>query len=123
MVRKQRTPYSVDNQTHEGADNASREPNDPLPFERPWDKRTMAAILGTTESGLDKLIKLGRAPPFFKAGRMPRWRPSVAKRWIAEQEERAAIEAVKAREKHTVEAEQSRAARKADIASETPPSA
>jgi hypothetical protein len=48
-----------------------------------------------TTSGLDKLIKEGRAPPYFKAGRMLRWRPSIVRAWTIQQEERAATEAPK----------------------------
>jgi predicted DNA-binding transcriptional regulator AlpA len=62
------------------------EPLVPLPFERPLDKPQMAAVLGVTVSGLDKLIATNKAPPHFRAGRLIRWRPSVALAWLAEQE-------------------------------------
>ena len=68
----------------------------PIPFEKPLDKPAMAAVLGVSVSGLDKLIAAGKAPPYFRAGRLIRWRPSVARKWIAEQEERTASEAAKA---------------------------
>jgi predicted DNA-binding transcriptional regulator AlpA len=58
----------------------------PLPFEKPLDKPAMAAILGITVSGLDKLIATNKAPPHFRAGRLIRWRPSVALAWLAVQE-------------------------------------
>jgi predicted DNA-binding transcriptional regulator AlpA len=67
----------------------AREPPEALPFERPWDRPTLAEYLGVTVSGLDKLIKGGRAPPYFKAGRMLRWRPSAVRAWTLAQEERA----------------------------------
>ena len=50
-----------------------------LPFEKPWDKRLVAQYLGISPSGLDKLIKAGRGPPGFRAGRLRRWRPSVVR--------------------------------------------
>ena len=56
-------------------------PPEALPFEKPWDRPTLAEYMGLTVSGLDKLIKEGRAPPYFKAGRMLRWRPSVVRAW------------------------------------------
>jgi predicted DNA-binding transcriptional regulator AlpA len=43
-------------------------------------------ILGITVSGLDKLIATNKAPPHFRAGRLIRWRPSVALAWLAVQE-------------------------------------
>ena len=76
-------------------------PADPLPFEKPWDKLLVAQFLGVTASGLDKVVKDGKAPPHFKAGRMLRWRPSVVKAWALDQEQRAAAEAAKAREAST----------------------
>jgi predicted DNA-binding transcriptional regulator AlpA len=64
-------------------------PPEALPFERPWDRPTLAQFMGLTVSGLDKLITQGRAPPFFRAGRMLRWRPSVVRAWTVAQEEQA----------------------------------
>jgi predicted DNA-binding transcriptional regulator AlpA len=58
-----------------------------LPFERPWGKATLAAYLGVTESGLDKLIAIGRVPPGFRAGRLWRWRPDVVRDWVTAREE------------------------------------
>jgi hypothetical protein len=60
-----------------------------LPFEQPWDKSKLAAFLGVTSSGLDKLIATKKAPPGFRAGRLWRWRPSVVMAW-AEQQEKSA---------------------------------
>ena len=57
-----------------------------FPFEKPWDKRMVAAYLGISPSGLDKLIKAGRGPPGFRAGRLRRWRPSVVRSWAEAQE-------------------------------------
>ena len=54
---------------------------EPFPFEPPWDRNLVAAFLGLTASGLDKLILAGRAPPHFRAGRRLRWRPSVVEAW------------------------------------------
>jgi predicted DNA-binding transcriptional regulator AlpA len=68
----------------------ARGPPDVLPFERPWGRPTLAEYMGLTVSGLDKLIKDRRAPPYFKAGRMLRWRPSVVRAWTLAQEEQAA---------------------------------
>jgi predicted DNA-binding transcriptional regulator AlpA len=65
-------------------------PEATLPFEKPWDRVIVAEYLGMTISGLDKLIKDRRAPPYFKAGRMLRWRPSVVRAWTMAQEEAAA---------------------------------
>ena len=61
-----------------------------LPFERPWDKPIVAAFLGTTVSGLDKLVKAGKAPPHFRSGRLMRWRPAVVRQWAENQEAAAA---------------------------------
>ena len=61
-----------------------------LPFERPWGKPELAAYLGVTVSGLDKLIVVKKVPPFFRAGRMLRWRPDVARRWTEQQEQASA---------------------------------
>jgi predicted DNA-binding transcriptional regulator AlpA len=55
-------------------------------FERPWDKQIVAAYLGISPSGLDKLIKAGRGPPGFRAGRLWRWRPSTVRAWAEAQE-------------------------------------
>jgi predicted DNA-binding transcriptional regulator AlpA len=49
----------------------------------------MAAILGVTVSGLEKSIATNKAPPHFRAGRLIRWRPSVALAWLAEQTARS----------------------------------
>jgi predicted DNA-binding transcriptional regulator AlpA len=68
-------------------------PPEPLPFERPWDKPIVAEFLGVTPSGLDKLVKDGKAPPYFRVGRMLRWRPSVVRDWTIAQEEAATAEA------------------------------
>lgn len=67
------------------------EPPVPLPFEKPLDKPAMAAILGVTVSGLDKLIATNKAPPHFRAGQLIRWRPSVALAWLAQQERATTI--------------------------------
>jgi predicted DNA-binding transcriptional regulator AlpA len=73
--------------------NQSPEPEDAsvdfaaaFPFEKPWDKRIVATYLGISPSGLDKLIKAGRGPPGFRAGRLRRWRPSVVRAWAEQQE-------------------------------------
>jgi predicted DNA-binding transcriptional regulator AlpA len=63
---------------------------EPLPFEKPWDKTVVAAFLGVTSSGLDKLVRMNKAPPYFRSGRLMRWRPSVVRKW-AEDQEAAAI--------------------------------
>jgi hypothetical protein len=64
---------------------------EPLPFEKPWGKVELAAFLGMTPSGVDKLIGVRRAPPGFRAGRLWRWRPSIVRAW-AEAQERAQAE-------------------------------
>ena len=73
--------------------DTDRNPDLVLPFERPWDKPVVAEFLGVTTSGLDKLLKEGKAPPFFRVGRMLRWRPGVVREWAIAQEERAASDA------------------------------
>jgi hypothetical protein len=60
-----------------------------LLFEQLWDKQKLAAFLGVTLSGLDKLIAAKKAPPGFRAGRLWRWSPSVVMSW-AEQQEKSA---------------------------------
>ena len=57
-----------------------------LPFEKPWYKQVLAASLGISPSGLYKLIRAGRGPPGFRAGRLRRWRPSVVRAWAEAQE-------------------------------------
>ena len=77
-------------QGHIEGDAPSHEhPDLALPFERPWGKPELAAYLGVTVSGLDKLLATGKVPPFFRAGRMVRWRPDVVRRWTEQQEQNA----------------------------------
>ena len=79
------------------ADDTSK-PDLVLPFERPWDKPIVAGFLGVTTSGLDKLVKEGKAPPFFRVGRMLRWRPSVVRGWaLAQEAEATRINSAKAK--------------------------
>lgn len=65
----------------------ANDPNIPTTFEAPLDKPQVAAILGLSVSGLDKLTAIGRAPPHFRAGRLLRWRPSVVRQWLLDQEQ------------------------------------
>jgi predicted DNA-binding transcriptional regulator AlpA len=69
-------------QSQESAPSNNNPPApEPLPFEKPWDRNTVAAFLGLTPSGLDKLVVAGKAPPHFRAGRRLRWQPSIVRKW------------------------------------------
>ena len=68
-------------------------PEPPTPqIEAAWDKVMLAEFFGCSESGIDKMISMGRAPPFFRAGRMLRWRPEVAREWVRQQEQKNSAE-------------------------------
>jgi excisionase family DNA binding protein len=51
-----------------------------------WDKPALAAYLGVSVSGVDKLIASKKAPPGFRVGRLWRWRPSAVEAWARQQE-------------------------------------
>jgi predicted DNA-binding transcriptional regulator AlpA len=60
------------------------------PDDEVWDKVALARYLGTSVSGLNKMVAAHQAPPAFRVGRLWRWRRSVVLAWVHDREAESA---------------------------------